>query len=124
MTIATAILPTQLPSTIHAYLAAHAAGEADAAVRAFAPTAEVVDEGKTFRGTEEVLGFLRHGGGDFTYTTELVGAERLDESPSGAADAHWVALVRLAGDFPGGVAELHYHVTLVDDLITRLVIAP
>jgi hypothetical protein len=111
------IEPTELPPTIRAYLAAHAAGQAEAAVRAFAPTAVVVDEGKTFRGTEQVLGFLRHGGGGYTYTTELVGAERLD-------DAHWVAVNRLEGDFPGGVAELRYRITLVDDLITELVIAP
>lgn len=107
----------QLPSTIRAYLAAHAAGEADAAVRAFAPTGVVVDEGRTFRGTAEVLDFLRQAGRAFTYTTELIGAERAD-------DAHWVAVNRLEGDFPGGVVELRYRFTLVDDLITELVIAP
>ena len=109
--------PTRLPSTIRAYLAAHPAGEADAAVRAFAPTAVVVDEGRTFRGTAEVFDFLRHAGGTFTCTTELVGAERID-------DAHWVAVNRLVGDFPGGVAELRYRFTLADDLITELIIAP
>jgi ketosteroid isomerase-like protein len=117
MTTPTSIQPTQLPSTIRAYLAAHAAGEADAAVRTFAPTAVVVDEGQTYRGTQQVLDFLRSAGGEFTYTTELVGAERVD-------DARWVARNRLEGDFPGGVAELDYRFTLVDDLITELVIAP
>ena len=60
---------------------------------------------------------MRHAGGDFTCTTELVGAQRVD-------DAHWVALNRLEGDFPGGVVELRYRFTLVDDLITELVVAP
>ena len=68
-------------------------------------------------GPTEVLDFLRHAGGEYTYTTELVGAERVD-------DAHWVAVNRLEGDFPGGVAELRYRFTLADDLITELVIAP
>ena len=111
------IEPSQLPATIRAYLTAHAAGEADAAVRAFAPDAVVVDEGRTFRGTAEVLEFLRHAGVQYHYTTALVGASRVD-------DAQWVAVNRLEGDFPGGVAELGYRFTLADDLITELVIAP
>ena len=77
----------------------------------------VVDQGETFRGTREVLGFLRSAGGEFTYTTELIGAQRVD-------DAHWVAVNRLEGDFPGGVAELRYRFTLADDLIAELVIGP
>lgn len=117
MTTPTTIAPTQLPATIRAFLAAHTAREADAAARAFTTTAVVADEGHTYRGTEEVLGFLRDAGSEFTYTTELVGAERVD-------DAHWVAVHRLEGDFPGGVAELRYRFTLVDDLVDELVIAP
>lgn len=117
MTTPTPVQPAELPATIRAYLAAHAAGEADAAARTFVATAVVVDEGRTFRGSQQVLDFLQHGGGEFTYTTELVGAQRLD-------DAHWVAVNRLEGDFPSGVAELRYRFTLADDLITELVIAP
>jgi ketosteroid isomerase-like protein len=117
MSTPTSVPTAQLPATILAYLAAHAAGEADAAVRTFAPTALVVDEGHRYRGTREVLEFLRKAGSQFTYTTELVGAERVD-------DAHWVAVNRLEGDFPGGVAQLRYRFTLVDDLITELAIAP
>jgi hypothetical protein len=113
----TTIDPTQLPATIRAYLAAHAAKEADAASRAFAPTAVVIDQDETFRGTEEVLDFLRNAGGEFTYTTELIGAQRIDE-------ARWVAVNRIEGDFPGGVADLSYRFTLADDLIVELVIAP
>ena len=117
MTTPTTIDPTQLPATIRAYLAAHAAGEADAAARTFASTAVVVDQDETFRGTEEVLDFLRNAGGEFTYTTELIGAQRIDE-------AHWVAVNRIEGDFPGGVADLSYRFTLADDLLVELVIAP
>ena len=117
MTSPAAIDPTQLPAPIRAYLAAHAAGEVDAAARSFAPGATVVDDGHTFRGTREVLDFLRRSGAEFTYTTELIGAERVDAE-------HWVALNRLEGDFPGAVVELAYRFTVADGLVTELVITP
>ena len=113
----TGIQPAHLPATIRGYLAAHAARDTDAALRAFAPTAVVVDEGRTFRGTGEIRRFLREAGAEFSYTTELIGAQRID-------DAHWVATNRLEGDFPGGVAELHYRFTVAGDLVTELLIAP
>lgn len=116
-TSTTAIEPSGLPAVIRSYLAAHTARDADTAVRAFTTDAVVTDEGHTYRGTDEVLEFLRSAGGQFTYTTELVAAERVD-------DAHWVATNRLEGDFPGGVAELRYRFTLVDGLVAELVIAP
>ncbi|CAM3759257.1 nuclear transport factor 2 family protein [Occultella aeris] len=117
MNTSTRIEPAQLPAVIGGFLAAHAARDMQAALRAFAPTAVVVDEGRTFRGTEEVRGFLRNAGTEFSYTTELIGAERID-------DLDWVAINRLEGDFPGGVAELTYRFSLADDLISELVIAP
>ncbi len=117
MSTPTTIEPAQLPATIRAFLAAHAAHEADAAIRTFTPDAVVTDDGRTFRGTEEVLAFLRHGGGGYTYTSAVVGAERVD-------DDRWVAVVHLEGDFPGGVVDLRYRFVLAADLVTELVIAP
>lgn len=114
-TTAQTIRPTELPATIQAFLAAHVAEEADAAARTFSPDAVVVDDGRTFRGTAQVLDFLRHAGSQFTYTVELVSARRED-------DARWAVLNRLEGDFPGGVADLTYRFTLADDLITELTI--
>ena len=109
----TDVTPSQLPATIRTFLVAHAARDADAAARAFAPTAVVRDQGETFRGATEVLAFLRHQGGEFTYTTELLGGRRIDET-------HWVAVNHLEGDFPGGVVDLDYRFTLADGLITEL----
>jgi ketosteroid isomerase-like protein len=118
MTTPTPIPTADLPATVRAYLSAHADRDADTAIASFAPDAVVVDEGHTFRGTAEVLEFLRTAGGQFTYTTELVGAERGD-------DSHWVARVRIEGDFPGGTADLAYRFTLAaDGLIVELLIAP
>ena len=117
MTTPTSIQPGQLPATVRGYLAAHVARDADAALRAFTPTAVVVDDGTTYRGTDEIRGFLSRAGAEFTYTTELVGAQHVD-------DEHWVATNRLEGDFPGGVAELRYRFAMDGDLIAELVIAP
>jgi ketosteroid isomerase-like protein len=117
MSTPTAIQPADLPAPIRGFLTAHVARDADAAIRAFTPDAVVTDEGRTFRGTEEVLGFLRHSGSQFTYTSELTGAQRVDER-------HWVAVHHLEGDFPGGVADLAYRFTMAGDLIAELVIAP
>jgi ketosteroid isomerase-like protein len=117
MTTPTTIQPTELPTVIRDFLAAHVARDADAALRAFTPDAVVTDEGRTFRGREEVLGFLRDSGTEFSYTTELTAAQRVD-------DRHWVAVNHLEGDFPGGVVDLAYRFTTAGDLIAELVIAP
>ncbi|WP_265521348.1 nuclear transport factor 2 family protein [Oerskovia flava] len=116
MNTSTSIQPSDLPATIRRYLAAHTARDADAALGAFSSTAVVVDDGTTYRGTEEIRRFLSRAGAEFRYTTELVGAQRID-------DRRWVATQRLVGDFPGGVAELGYRFTMTGDLVSELVIA-
>ena len=111
----TTIEPADLPATIRTFLAAHAAREVDAAARAFTSDAFIVDQGETFRGSERVRHFVEHAGSEFTYTTELVGARHADER-------HWVAVIHIEGDFPGGVADLAYRFTLRGDLISELTI--
>ena len=108
--------PVELPATIRTFLAAHAAGEARTAVRLFTDDAVVVDQDESFSGTETVLDFLQNAGSEFSYTTELIAARRLD-------DLHWVAVNRIEGNFPGNVADLGYRFTLTDDLISELTIS-
>lgn len=108
--------PVELPATINTFLAAHAAGEARTAVRLFTDDAVVVDQDESFSGTESVLDFLQNAGSEFSYTTELITARRLD-------DLHWVAVNRIEGNFPGNVADLSYRFTLIDDLISQLTIS-
>ena len=117
MTTPTSIRPDQLPAPILGYLAAHVARDADAALRGFAPNAVIVDDGTTYRGTDEIRRFLSKAGVEFSYTTDLVGAQRID-------GAHWVVTNRLEGDFPGGVVDLRYRFAMDGDLIAELVIAP
>ncbi|MEV5251416.1 nuclear transport factor 2 family protein [Streptomyces werraensis] len=110
-------LPSDLlPTTVREFFAAHVVRDADAASSFLTEDAVVVDQDETFRGREEVHAFLRDAGSEFTYTTEQVGAHRVD-------DAHWVVTVRLEGTFPGGIAELDYRFALRDGLIAELVIA-
>ncbi|MEV7141519.1 nuclear transport factor 2 family protein [Streptomyces tauricus] len=110
-------LPSDLlPTTVREFLAAHVVRDADTASSFLAEDAVVVDQGETVRGREEAHAFLRDAGSEFEYTTEQIGAHRID-------DAHWVVTVRLEGTFPGGVAELDYRFALRDDLVAELVIA-
>ncbi|MCL3836679.1 hypothetical protein [Aeromicrobium duanguangcaii] len=55
--------------------------------------------------------FLTSAGSQFEYTSELIGAQRVD-------DTGGVAVVHLEGDFPGGVADLRYRFTMAGDQIT------
>jgi hypothetical protein len=77
----------------------------------------VIDEGITYRGTEEIRGFLTEGGAAFTYTSTLVAADRRD-------DGRWVAIVHLEGSFPGGVAELCYRFAMDGESVAELLISP
>ncbi|MGY1714723.1 nuclear transport factor 2 family protein [Geodermatophilus sp. SYSU D01106] len=117
MSAPTVIDPAELPAPVRGYLAAHTARDVDTALAAFTPDAVVTDEGHTHRGTEEVRRWLAEAGTAFTFTTELVGARRVDAT-------RWIAVQRLEGDFPGGVAELQYRFTMAGDLVAELVIAP
>ncbi|QZT65278.1 nuclear transport factor 2 family protein [Mycolicibacterium austroafricanum] len=105
-----------LPVAVTAYLASHQARDA-AALVTFADDASVTDEGHVHRGRAEIAAWLADAGREFTYTTEFVGAARVGSSDYDVRQ-------RLEGDFPGGVADLHYRFTLAGGLIGRLVIEP
>lgn len=105
-----------LPTVVRDYLAASVVHDADAASSLLVDDAVVVDQNETFRGRDEVYAFLRDAGSEFEYSTEQIGARRVD-------DDHWVVTVRLEGNFPGGLAELDYRFTLRGDLVAELIIA-
>lgn len=107
---------TSLPATVRGFLAAHVLRDADTAASFFAEDAVAVDQGESFHGRERIHAFLRDAGSEFEYTTEQIGAARID-------DNHWVVTLRLEGTFPGGVADLDYRFTIREDVVTELVIA-
>ncbi|GAB3880006.1 hypothetical protein GCM10029964_033360 [Kibdelosporangium lantanae] len=106
-----------LPPVLTHYLAAHQARDLDPALACYTDDAVVVDEGRAYRGKQEIRDWLDRAASEYTYTTELVVAERVD-------DSHYVAVHHLEGDFPGGVVDLRFQFTLRAGRIAELVIEP
>ncbi|MEV0611464.1 nuclear transport factor 2 family protein [Polymorphospora rubra] len=113
----TGISLEDLPAVIRAYLAAHETRDVKSAITAYTADAVVTDEGHTHRGLAEIRTWLDRSGSEYTYTTEFIGATRVDE-------AHFDVVQHLEGDFPGGVVDLHFRFTLNGGLIIQLTIEP
>lgn len=105
-----------LPDTIKTFMTALEAREVDRALATLTADAVVTDEGRDYKGTEDIGAFIATAASEYTYTTEFTGATTTDT----AADI----TQHLEGNFPGGVADLHYRFTLDGGLISRLVIEP
>ncbi len=108
---------TGLPDIVTRYLAARSARATAATLACFADGAVVTDEGRTYRGTDEIRAWLEGSISGYTFTTEHTAAERPD-------DDHVLVHSHLEGDFPGGVADLTYRFTLTGDAVSELVIEP
>ena len=111
------ITPDALPDVITRYLKAHRVHDKATAITAFTGDATVIDDGNTYRGTAAIESWLGKAAAEFTYTSELTGAQRVDAT-------HYVATPHLEGDFAGGTVDLHYRFALRGDLVERLVIEP
>lgn len=107
----------ELPATITTYLTAHEAKDAATAIKAFADDAVVTDEGQTYRGLDEIGHWLASAGAEYTFTTEFVGVTTPEPN-------HYDVVQHLEGDFPGGVADLHFRFTMDGASVSRLVIEP
>jgi ketosteroid isomerase-like protein len=105
------------PEAITRYLAAHHARDLDTAMAHYTANATVTDEGRTYRGVDDIRAWLATSATEYTYTIKLTGTWRIDGD-------HYDARHHLEGNFPGGVADLHFRFTLRDGLIARLVIEP
>lgn len=109
--------PAHVPTAITTFQAAHDRRDVATALAQFAAGASVVDDGRTYDGTDGVETFLSKAGSEWTYTRTLVGAEEI-------APDRWRITNDLDGNFPGGHVQLAYEFHLADGLITRLTIAP
>src|SRR5690349_21020104 len=89
-----------LPDTIKTFMTALDARENDRALATFTTDAVVTDEGHDYKGTEEIGAWLADSVSEFTYTSEFTGATTTDT----AVDVGQ----HLEGNFPGGVADLHF----------------
>lgn len=72
-------------------------------------------KGKTHRGAPAIETWLTRPAGEYTYTIELTGVQKVDVD-------HYIATHHFEGSFPGGVVDLHYRFTLSGGLIENLVI--
>ena len=105
-----------LPDTIKTFMTALDTREDGRALATFTADAVVTDEGRDYTGRDEIGAWLTASAGEYTYTSEFTGATTTDTTVD--VGQH------LEGDFPGGVADLHYRFTLDGTLISRLVIEP
>ena len=102
----------QLPTTIRAFLEAHEARDADAALALLTPRAVISDVGESFTGEEALRRFVSEAGAEFTYTDEITKVDRDGET--------WVVSHHLEGDFPGGKADLDYRFELEGERIESI----
>ena len=105
-----------LPDTVKTFMTALDDRQDDLALTTFTPDAAVTDEGRDYTGRDEIGAWLTAAVSEYTYTTKFTGATTTDTTVD--VEAH------LEGNFPGGVADLHYRFTLDGALISRLVIEP
>lgn len=107
---------TRLSPTITAYFERmHDHGRA-AVIDLFADDAVVTDDGHTYRGRTEILGWLTGPASEFTTTSTRISEAQRETG----ADVR----ILLEGDFPGGRVELrHTFAQRADGLITSLDIA-
>ena len=115
--MSTTLHETELPAAAQGFVDGWQGGDADKVAALFTADAVVSDQGETFRGLDEIRGWIDGSIHLFTTTLTFLGAREVD----GMIGASY----RLEGDFPGGVAELEYQFHLsADGKIERLDFAP
>ena len=103
-----------LPDTIKTFMTALDAREVDHALATLTTDAVVTDEGHDYKGHDEIGAWVATAAAEYTYTTAFTGATTTEAGVD--VGQH------LEGNFPGGVADLHYRFTLDDSVISRVVI--
>lgn len=103
------------PAVITRYLAAAPAGDFVALAHCFTVDGTVTDEGHTYRGRPESIGWRESLASQFTYTATITSSEPIN-------DSEYRVTAHLVGDFPGGVAALTYRFILHNGLIAALTI--
>jgi hypothetical protein len=96
--------PSALPAAVHRYLDGCEAGEPTAAAAPFAEDAVVEDDGRTYRGREEIAAWRAGAASAYRYTSTRLATT--------VERAHVVLVDRLEGDFPGGRVDLTSTFTL------------
>ena len=103
------------PEVVTRYLEAADRRDIEALAACFAPDGTVVDEGVTYRGRDEIIGWRRQLGTAWEYTSTVTGSRAVDNH-------RFVVTVLAEGNFPGGRADLTYSFSLDGDRLTALTI--
>ena len=105
-----------LPDTVKTFMTALDAREVDHVLATLSADAKVTDEGHDYTGHEEIGAWVATAAAEYTHTTAFSGATTTEAGVD--LGQH------LEGNFPGGVADLHYRFTLDGTVISRVVIEP
>ncbi len=105
------------PGAIARYLAAADAGDWLALADCFTNDGVVRDEGETHVGRAQIIAWREKVAAAFVWTTTVLSVEA-------TGDDEFTVLMRIEGNFPGGVADLKQKFELRDDLIAVLDIHP
>lgn len=105
--------PELLPEPVLAYLDAHDEARHEDAASTFASGATVLDDGRTYRGIDEIDEWIRRPSGEFEYAATRIGQLCADQT-------HTTVQIRLDGTFPGGTVTLRYRFELAEGKIMHL----
>lgn len=109
-------MTTQIPLHAVRYLAAAERDDAVTALACLTPDAVIIDDGRTYVG-EQIGRWLDRSASEYVYTRDFRGLEPIDACT-------FAARYRLEGNFPGGVVDLRYLLTVAaDGRVERLEIA-
>ncbi len=108
---------TQLPAAVREYFARMFEADRSGVIDVFVRDALVEDDGHSYRGRAQILGWLTGAASEYTVTSTRLSAEATADTAT--------VVMRLEGDFPGGVVDLRYvFATTPDGRIATLSIAP
>ena len=110
------MLPGRAPQAVQRFVDAAASRDFAAIAECFGEDATVTDEEHTYRGRAQIRKWQEDGRKRWEYTLtvkdgKLRGADR------------YIMQGHLTGNFPGGEADVEYHFTVRDGLISRLAIS-
>lgn len=103
------------PAVITRYLDAAFTGDFASLADCFTSEGTVTDEGRTYRGHAEIIGWRESLTSQWTYTSTVTSSEPID-------DDEYRVTAHIVGNFPGGVADLTYRFVLHEGLIADLTI--
>ncbi|HEY0118957.1 MAG TPA: nuclear transport factor 2 family protein [Cellulomonas sp.] len=108
---------THVPSAVREYFTRMDSSDKAQAIDVFTPDARVQDDGHSYRGHAEILGWLTGAASEYTFTSTWLSAQATENTAT--------VVIRLEGSFPGGVVDLRYvFATTPDGRISALSIAP